>query len=193
MIKPVIKWSGSKRTQSERIKSFFPDTFETYYEPFIGGGSMLYTVNPKKSVCGDICKPLIDSWKEIRDNPESLADGYTARYRLQEEGYTAYYAIRDDFNKEKSPYDLLFLSRTCVNGLIRFNEKGEFNNSFHYSRPGIKPDSLRKIIYDWSSRLQKTDFMLRGLYHYNSDCESGGYYLLRSAVFSYKRQIFWNN
>ena len=40
---------------------------------------MLYTVNPKKSVCGDICKPLIDLWKEIRDNPESLADGYTAR------------------------------------------------------------------------------------------------------------------
>lgn len=191
MIKPVIKWSGSKRTQSERIKSFFPDTFETYYEPFIGGGSMLYTVNPKKSVCGDICKPLIDLWKEIRDNPEYLADGYTARWtRLQEEGYTAYYAIRDDFNKEKSPYDLLFLSRTCVNGLIRFNEKGEFNNSFHYSRPGIKPDSLRKIIYDWSSRLQKTDFMSEDYTITTATAKAGDIIYLDPPYFHTKGRYF---
>lgn len=160
MMKPVIKWSGSKRTQSAIIKSFFPDSFETYYEPFIGGGSMLYAVNPKRSVCGDICKPLIDLWKEIRDNPDILADEYALRWkRLQEEGYTAYYAIRDDFNAKKSPYDLLFLSRTCVNGLIRFNNKGEFNNSFHYTRPGIKPESLREIIIDWSLHIQGTEFL----------------------------------
>ncbi len=191
MIKPVIKWSGSKRTQSERIKSFFPDIFGTYYEPFIGGGSMLYAVNPKKSVCGDICKPLIDLWKEIRDNPESLADGYTTRWtRIREEGYTAYYAIRDDFNKEKSPYDLLFLSRTCVNGLIRFNEKGEFNNSFHYSRPGIKPDSLRKIIYDWSSRLQETDFMSEDYTITTASAKAGDIIYLDPPYFHTKGRYF---
>ena len=103
-MKPVIKWSGSKRIQAEKIKSFFPDRFGTYYEPFIGGGSMLYAVNPGKSVCGDICTPLIDLWKEIRDNPEALSEGYTARWRrLQEEGYTDNYAIRADFNRSKSP------------------------------------------------------------------------------------------
>lgn len=87
MIKPVIKWSGSKRSQSETIKSFFPESFSVYYEPFIGGGSMLYAINPEKSVCGDICKPLIELWKEIRDNPSGLADGYCQRWnRLQNEG-----------------------------------------------------------------------------------------------------------
>lgn len=160
MIKPVIKWSGSKRSQSSKIKAYLPESFDTYFEPFIGGGSMLYAVSPQKSVCGDICRPLIDLWTEIRDNPEELAKNYERRWlRLQEEGYTAYYAIRDDFNREKSPFDLLFLSRTCVNGLIRFNEKGEFNNSLHYSRPGIKPESLGKIIADWSLHVQGTKFL----------------------------------
>ena len=124
MMKPVIKWSGSKRTQSEAIKKYIPESFDTYFEPFIGGGSMLYAINPDKSVCGDICVPLIDLWNEIKNNPDKLADEYEIRWkRLQEEGYTAYYAIRDEFNKNKSPYDLMFISRTCVNGLIRFNDK----------------------------------------------------------------------
>ena len=89
MIKPVIKWSGSKRSQSEKIKSFLPDSYDTYFEPFIGGGSMLYAINPENSICGDICEPLIALWKEIRDNPQKLAEGYRERWtRLQEEGYT---------------------------------------------------------------------------------------------------------
>lgn len=160
MFQPAIKWSGSKRSQSAKIKSFLPDSFNTYFEPFLGGGSMLYATNPSKSVCGDICVPLIDLWKEIRDNPDALADGYSQRWhRLQSDGYTAYYEIRDDFNRKKSPYDLLFLSRTCVNGLIRFNEKGEFNNSLHYSRPGINPEKLRDIIIDWSVHIQGTEFL----------------------------------
>lgn len=159
MMKPVIKWSGSKRTQSEAIKKYLPESFDTYFEPFIGGGSMLYAINPDKSVCGDICVPLIDLWNEIKNNPDKLADEYEIRWkRLQEEGYTAYYAIRDEFNKNKSPYDLMFLSRTCVNGLIRFNDKGEFNNSLHHSRPGINPKSLRKTILDWSKNIQNTTF-----------------------------------
>lgn len=159
VMKPVIKWSGSKRTQSTTIKSYFPAHFDTYYEPFIGGGSMLYAVNPNKSICGDICDPLIALWNEIKDNPEILAEEYEKRWlRLQNEGYTAYYEIRDDFNLNKSPYDLMFLSRTCVNGLIRFNDKGEFNNSLHYSRPGIKPESLKSIILDWSMHVKGTVF-----------------------------------
>ena len=160
MIKPVIKWSGSKRTQAATILSFFPKNFGIYYEPFVGGGSMLYALRPKRSICGDICKPLIDLWVEIRDNPKSLAVGYRVRWtRLQEEGYTVYYDIRDNFNKDKSPYDLMFLSRTCVNGLIRFNDKGEFNNSLHYSRKGINPDTLETIIDDWSRTIQNTTFL----------------------------------
>jgi len=159
MLKPVIKWSGSKRLQAKEILAVVPE-YVTYYEPFLGGGSVLYEVHPSRAVCSDICEPLIDLWCVIRDDPETLAKSYHDSWsRLQTEGYTVYYEIRDRFNRIHSPEDLLFLSRTCVNGLIRFNALGKFNNSFHYSRPGIKPESLTSIIRDWSAAIQGVNFL----------------------------------
>ncbi len=190
-MQPVIKWSGSKRSQSEIIKSFFPKAFGTYYEPFIGGGSMLYTLNPQKSICGDICKPLIDLWIEIRDNPSELANAYRTRWnRLQKEGYTAYYEIRNDFNRGKSPYDLMFLSRTCVNGLIRFNDKGEFNNSLHYSRKGIHPDTLEKILLDWSKHIQNAVFIANDYKETTASAKSGDIIYLDPPYFHTKGRYF---
>ena len=190
-MKPVIKWSGSKRSQSEKIKSFLPTTYNTYYEPFIGGGAMLYAINPERGVCGDICEPLISLWKEIRDNPKALSDGYRARWtRLQQEGYTAYYNIRDDFNKNKSPYDLLFLSRTCVNGLIRFNKKGEFNNSLHYSRKGINPETLDKILMDWSWCIQNTEFLADDYVKTTATAKSGDIVYLDPPYFHTKGRYY---
>lgn len=159
MFSPVIKWSGSKRSQAAEILKHTPEHYNTYYEPFVGGGAILYALQPAQAVCGDICEPLIQLWKSIKNQPEELAEAYQERWkRLQDEGYTAYYAIRDDFNRTKNPEDLLFLSRTCVNGLIRFNANGDFNNSLHHTRPGIHPDSLRKIILDWSEHIKGAEF-----------------------------------
>ena len=162
-INPVIKWSGSKRTQAETILQNAPESFDEYYEPFLGGGSILYALAPSKATCGDICEPLIDLWEEIKNNPSGLADQYRKDWtRLQEGGYEVFYEVRDRFNKTKDPKALLFLSRTCVNGLIRFNGNGEFNNSFHHTRPGINPDRLEKIIQDWSGHIQTASFFCKG-------------------------------
>lgn len=91
MFKPVIKWSGSKRSQSEKIVHFLPEDLGTYYEPFVGGGSMLYAINPHTAICGDICEPLIALWNEIKEHPADLAEAYRARWkRLQHEGYRVY-------------------------------------------------------------------------------------------------------
>lgn len=159
MVEPVIKWSGSKRLQASAILSYFPDTFNVYYEPFIGGGSIMGAVEPLSGVCGDTCKPLIDLWSEIKNRPALLADEYQKRWqRMKMDGYSVYYDIRDSFNKTRNPFDLLFLSRTCVNGLIRFNSSGNFNNSLHYSRSGINPDRLKRIIFDWSKKVQNVRF-----------------------------------
>lgn len=161
MISPVIKWSGSKRSQAEKIRSFLPASFSTYFEPFIGGGAMLYAVNPAVAVCGDICAPLIALWKAIQNRPNELFHAYAERWkRLQTEGHTAYYAIRKEFNTRQRPEDLLFLSRTCINGLIRFNAAGEFNSSLHLTRPGIAPEKLGKILMAWSSRIRHVSFMV---------------------------------
>lgn len=160
MFNPVIKWSGSKRSQASKIMEYLPDEYACYYEPFIGGGSMLYAINPPKAVCGDVCEPLVALWNEIKDNPEELAEAYKERWnKLQNEGYQVFYEIRENFNRDLKPEDLLFLSRTCVNGLIRFNANGEFNNSLHHTRPGIAPERLKKIIFDWSEHIKVASFV----------------------------------
>ncbi len=191
MFKPVIKWSGSKRSQSEAIKKFLPSTINTYYEPFLGGGSMLYAISPKRAICGDICEPLITLWNEIKNHPSELAEAYSIRWhRLQDEGYQVYYEIRDDFNRDHKPEDLLFLSRTCVNGLIRFNANGEFNNSLHHTRPGISPDSLRKIILDWSEHVQCSEFHAQEYTKTSEDAQKGDLVYLDPPYFHTKGRYY---
>lgn len=154
----VIKWSGSKRPVAKQLAEYL--TYgDTYFEPFVGGGAMMPYSLSKKGMASDIIPELIDLWNEIKDNPKRVADEYELRWRnLQENGPQVYYDVRDSFNRTKNCDDFLFLTRTCVNGLIRYNSDGEFNNSFHLSRPGIKPDSLRSIIEQWSKAISKFTF-----------------------------------
>ena len=112
-------------------------------------------------VAGDVIPELIQLWIVIRDEPELTAKEYNLRWkRLQNGGHTVYYEIRDSFNTTRNPHDFLFLSRTCVNGLIRFNKNGNFNNSLHHTRPGIGPERLSKLIYQWSYYAQDITFLV---------------------------------
>lgn len=189
-MKPVIKWSGSKRSQAPAIMSLAP-VFDRYYEPFIGGGSMLYTFAPSSGFAGDICAPLIDLWNMIKNNPKELSASYRENWtRLQTEGYEVFYEIRDHFNKQKDPESLMFLSRTCVNGLIRFNKNGDFNNSLHHTRPGIKPDSLEKIIVDWSEKIASTTFVCADYRETTSTAKKGDFIYLDPPYFNTKGRYY---
>lgn len=165
---PVIKWIGSKRNQSEEIIKRFPQYIRTYYEPFIGGGSVLFQlmnsdIKVDNYICSDINKDLINLWNMIKDNPSELCESYETLWRELnamsdiEEKKKYYYEIRKNFNKFKNPEHFMFLSRTCANGLIRFNSKGEFNSAFNSYRPGINPTKLEKIINQWSELLNKNN------------------------------------
>lgn len=171
---PVIKWSGGKRTQAKAIMSFVDWPFDTWHEPFIGGGSMLWAAKPERALCGDICRPLIGLWDAIKKSPLKLAESYRKRWqRLQDEGPEAYYAIRADFNRAHRPEDLLFLTRTCVNGLIRFNSHGDFNNSLHHTRKGIHPDRFRQIVLEWSQLTRNARFFARDYEESIDDMKKG--------------------
>lgn len=165
---PVIKWSGSKRKQSQEIISHFPNEINTYYEPFVGGGSVMYqllssNIKVNRLVCSDINEDLIKLWNMIKSEPIKLSIGYERLWSElnvddnidRKKEY--FNAVRLRYNNEKSPIDFLFISRTCVNGKIRYNRKGEFNNSFHVTRNGILPNSMSKIISDWSEKINKSD------------------------------------
>ena len=157
----IIKWTGSKRAFSRIINNYFPEHFNSYYEPFLGGGSILYTVDTnKKRLASDIYEPLIELWKIIRDNPLQLVLDYAKRWNMLQENFPDYYYIvRNEYNNNKDPLRLNFLMRTCVNGIARFNSKGEFNNSFHLSRKGMKPERFKRIVFEWYRKLQGVNFI----------------------------------
>ncbi len=168
--KPVIKWSGSKRGQSEQIVSFFPKNINIYYEPFCGSCSVMFqllnskNIKVNKYICSDINNDLINLWKLIQKYPNKLYEDYKMRwYELNslpniDLKNEYYYLTRDNFNKTKDTYLFYFLTRTCFNGLIRYNKKLEFNSPFHFSRPGIDPNKLKPIIFQWSEKIQNVEF-----------------------------------
>lgn len=158
-LQPVIKWSGSKRSVASQLGEIFLPA-ETYYEPFVGGGAMMPFAKANKGKASDIIPELIALWNEIKYNPEMVAEEYNVRWnKLQNEGYQVFYDVRDAFNKTKNPLDFLFLTRTCLNGMIRYNSAGEFNNSLHLTRPGIDPVRLASIIMQWNRYIQKITFL----------------------------------
>ena len=157
----LIKWSGSKRSQAEAISRFFPSDVENYYEPFLGSGAVLYyaTLHFKKTFGSDIYSPLIEIWKNVKAQPEAVISTYEEMWHnLQKDFPDYFFVVRERFNKHKNGNDLLFLSRTCVNGIIRFNSKGDFNNSLHVSRRGMLPERFANVVMQWNSRLKNTDF-----------------------------------
>lgn len=165
---PVIKWTGSKRKQSEEIISHFPKEIDTYYEPFLGGGSVMYRlliseIKINNLICSDVNEDLINLWNMIKIEPKRLAEGYESLWNElnkdddidRKKEY--FNTVRARYNANRSPIDFLFISRTCVNGKIRYNRRGEFNNSFHVTRNGIISKTMAKIINDWSEKINSSN------------------------------------
>lgn len=158
IVEPVIKWSGSKRYVAPQLSKYISKQ-KRYIEPFIGGGAMLPFRQIVNAVASDIIPELVSLWKQIQSNPAGVAAEYQIRWdRLQKEGHCVYYEVRDSFNKTRNEFDFLFLTRTCVNGLIRYNTNGEFNNSMHKNRPGINPKTFKEILLKWSRFISDVEF-----------------------------------
>ena len=169
MFQPVIKWSGSKRSQAYEILKYFPKEMDTYLEPFCGGASVLRAlleseIKVGQYVCSDINKDLINLWNTVKHNPKTVFDCYEARWHELNDGdddkerkRRYFEEVRELYNKERSPYDFFFILRTTTNGLPRYNRNGEFNNSFHLTRNGIQPERVKPVIFEWSDLLKRYD------------------------------------
>lgn len=166
VFEPVIKWSGSKRSQAFDILGYFPYEIDTYYEPFCGGCSVLNRlmhsdIQVKHFVCSDLNNDLISLWNLIKDNPREISLYYSKLWNeinsIEDiEGKKHYFSeVRERFNREKNPLDFMFIMRTTTNGMPRYNSGGEFNNSYHVTRPGIAPETLEQIINSWSFFLNR--------------------------------------
>ena len=161
---PAIKWSGSKRSQCDEIISYFPRKIETYYESFLGGGSVAYRlmnsdIKVNKFVLSDLNTDLINLYKLIQSDYKSVIYHYELLWNELNkdsdfERKKLYFAeIRKRLNEKHDPKDFMFIMRTTTNGMPRYNSDGEFNNSFHVTRNGIEPFRLEKILKEWNKML----------------------------------------
>ena len=165
MFEPVIKWSGSKRSQANAILEYFPKEIDTYYEPFCGGASVLRkllssNIKVNNYICSDLNGDLISLWNEIKNRPHIVSSYYEKLWcelnadddKIRKKKYFS--EVRDRYNKEHNPLDFMFIMRTTTNGMPRYNNNGDFNNSFHITRNGIMPNKLKRIIFEWSDILR---------------------------------------
>ena len=133
--KPFVKWACGKRQIIEQLKKYIPEEFDTYYEPFVGGGALLFELSPKKVVINDFNKELINVYEVLCDEKKfkkmcSALNSYEANHSEE-----FYYEIRNkDRNKNTfnrlSDYTraarTIYLNKACFNGLYRVNSKNEF-------------------------------------------------------------------
>ena len=168
MVEPILKWAGGKRQLLSEITALFPISYEAYHEPFVGGGAVFFHQGPDDGTINDLNTRLTTFYEIVRDQPDALI----AENKTHEHTEEYYYDARSEFNtlltqstltqdeRVREASLLLYLNRTCFNGLYRENSDGEFNVSFgRYSNP------------DWvqEQRIRKASRVLQDTVVFNTD------------------------
>lgn len=145
--RPFLKWVGGKNQLLSSFRAYYPKEYGKYFEPFLGGGAVFYDLQPSQAVLNDINTSLIGAYRDIKSQPESVIKELkklNKKYSLlsQNEKKEFYYEIRTAFNKSSTSLRrtayLIFLNKTCYNGMYRENSSGKFNVPFGtYKKPTI--------------------------------------------------------
>jgi DNA adenine methylase len=142
---PFMKWAGGKGRLLKQLLPLLPEQYGRYFEPFLGGGAVFFALRPQTAQLSDVNEDLINVWVSVRDRVDALIEDL-GRHR-HEKAY--YYAVRARDPRLLAPVArasrMLFLNRTCFNGLYRVNRRGHFNVPFgSYTNPDLCPeDKLR--------------------------------------------------
>ena len=154
-IVPFVKWAGGKRQLLPQIKERMPKKFGTYYEPFVGGGAVMFDLLRANAVINDINKALMNTYKQIRDNADTFLESLKKLDEaIPEDARTYYYALRQRYNEKliNKKYDaelaalFVFLNKHCFNGLYRVNSKGLFNVPYNNNtHPSYDENNIRAI------------------------------------------------
>ena len=144
--RPFLKWAGGKTRLISQYKDYFPQHYQTYYEPFLGGGAVFFYLQPSKAVLTDINADLILTYRCVRDDLEDLITSLQAHKQRHNSDY--YYDVRNSYtgtDLEKAAR-FIYLNKTCFNGLYRVNSQGKFNVPVgKYKNPGICQEEILKL------------------------------------------------
>ena len=141
-VKPFLKYAGGKRQLINVISQYLPDNYQNYYEPFIGGGALLFHLQPNKAIIGDINAELINCYQVVKNSRSELIKELSKHvndkdcfYQVRSWDREQSYICRSTIEKASR---IIYLNKTCFNGLYRVNSKGEFNTPFgRYKNPNI--------------------------------------------------------
>ena len=142
-VAPFVKWAGGKRQLIPQIRERMPEKYNDYYEPFVGGGAVIFDLLPANALINDIIKALINTYITICNEPDAfLKEVNRLDNDMWEDGKKYYYSIREHYNDKlmRSEYDVelaalfVFINKHCFNGLYRVNGKGLFNVPYNNSR-----------------------------------------------------------
>jgi DNA adenine methylase len=154
----ILKWVGNKYRYAAVIAEHLPAEFGTYYEPFVGTGAVLATMQPERAVAGDTLPMLVALLRTVQDDPDSIADHYeTWRDEIAEHGRDAYAMVRDRYNAYPNPLDLMVLSRTCYGGVMRFTRQDTISTPMGPHRP-MPAEKLRVRLEEWRERIADVQF-----------------------------------
>jgi len=140
--RPFVKWAGGKGQLLDELLKRIPESYTRYFEPFVGGGALFFKLQPIESVIADINPDLMNAFEVVKKDVDGLVEDLS-QHRYEREYY---YQIRDiDRSEEYNNWTavqkasrLIYLNKTCFNGLYRVNSKGFFNTPFgSYSNPKI--------------------------------------------------------
>ena len=169
-MQPFIKWVGGKRQLLDKIKESLPDSYNHYYEPFIGGGAVLFGIAPENATINDINTELIHTYKTIKQYPYELLEQIT---KLDSENCdkNLYLQNRNRYNQKitNKEYDIelaalfIWINKHCFNGVYRVNSKGLFN--VPYNGAGNIQTVHSENLLEISNYLQKVNIL-------NQDFES---------------------
>ena len=163
LVQPFLKWAGGKRQLLISLRPLIPKKLKRYYEPFLGGGAVFFDRQPKTAIVNDFNGELINCYEVIRDCPEELLKAISALsntsddfYRIREMDRSPEFMLLSSTERAAR---LIYLNKTCYNGLFRVNSQGQFNVQFgNYKNPVIADSA---VIYAVSRYLNKANVTFR--------------------------------
>ena len=154
LVTPVLKWVGGKRQLITQITELLPSRYATYYEPFIGGGAVFFHLQRKKVVINDFNSELVNVYKTIQSDVEALIEDLKKHKNESDYFYEMRALDRSDTFSELTNIEkasrVLYLNKTCFNGLYRVNRSGEFNTPFgRYKNPNIVNEITLRAVHEY--------------------------------------------
>ncbi len=186
IVAPFVKWAGGKRQLLPQIRERMPQHYNRYFEPFVGGGAVLFDLQPEHALIDDINKALINAYKIICEKPEEFLRAVKQLdNEMQQNGKEYYYAKREDYNDKlmRAEYDVelaalfVFINKHCFNGLYRVNGKGLFNVPYNQSKCASVDE---KLIMDISQVLQGVTILDGDFEDACADAQQGDFIFLDS-------------